>query len=326
MAVSFQKIKPIPNWTGDEVAPFSKQEYEARIDALKQRAADQGVDYVVVYADKLHFGDIDFFIGLQIKWEEALLIVSTDGDRNTLILGNECYPSYPESSPVRDRFQKILCPSMSLPGQVRFFDSPGVQKLDQALKTAGLAPGRKVGLIGWKYLEEDEFPENRFAHFVPEVFVRTISEVVGSDSIPNLTRIMIDPERGLRSLNDAHQIAFLENCSTTVSNALASLIQGLKIGMSEAEAASLWKYRGERLSADPVVIFGEERIQIGFPTASESSLLRRGDRVFSGIGYDGAFVTREGRALRFGERGQINREIEEIYIPYFQALKVWYET
>ncbi len=323
---SLKKIAPIPHWAGEEIAPFSKREYKARLDALKQRAAEQGVDYVVVYADKLHFGDIDFFTGLQIKWEEALLVLSTEGDKNSLILGNECFPSYPESSPVRDHFQKILCPSMSLPGQVRFFDSASVFKLDEALKAAGLARGTKVGLIGWKYLEKDEFPENTFAHFVPEVFVRTISAVLGTDRIPNLTRIMIDPEQGLRARNDAHQIAYLESCCSTVSNALAAMIQGLKIGMSEAEAASLWKYRGQRLSADPVVIFGQERIEIGFPTASEDSFLRQGDRVFTGIGYDGAFVTREGRALRFTEHQKINREIEEIYIPYFQALKVWYET
>ncbi|MEE8590478.1 MAG: hypothetical protein V3T35_04060, partial [Spirochaetia bacterium] len=63
---SLKKIAPIPHWAGEEIAPFSKREYKARLDALKQRAAEQGVDYVVVYADKLHFGDIDFFTGLQI--------------------------------------------------------------------------------------------------------------------------------------------------------------------------------------------------------------------------------------------------------------------
>ncbi len=137
---------------------------------------------------------------------------------------------------------------------------------------------------------------------------------------------MVDPEQGLRARHDAHQIAWLENVAAKVSNALASMIQGLEIGMSEAEAAFLWEYRGERQSADPVVMFGQTRIDIGFPTASGHAFLKAGDRVFTGIGYDGAFVTREGRALVFGERNRIKKEIDEIYIPYFKALKTWYET
>ena len=72
--------------------------------------------------------------------------------------------------------------------------------------------------------------------------MRTISAVVGTDRIPNLTRVMIDPEQGLRVRNDAHQIACLESCGSTVSNALADLIQGLKIGMSEAEADRIARF------------------------------------------------------------------------------------
>jgi hypothetical protein len=326
MGISYEKIKPIPRWAGKEVNPFTREEYKRRIDALKKRAVDAGVDVIVLYADKLHFGDIDYFTGLQIKWEEALFVVSAEGNKDTLILGNECFPSYPESSPVRGEFKKILCPSMSLPGMLRFFDSKEVLKLSEALKEAGLAPGKKTGLVGWKCIEKEEFPEEVVSHYVPHVFVRTIADVIGTDKIPNLSHIMIDPEEGLRVRNDAHMIAHFEMAASKVSNALVSLIEGLKIGMSEADAASLWKYRGERLSADPVVMFGQQRIDIGFPTASENVYLEKGQRVFSGIGYDGAFVTREGRALEYSESQRIKKELEEIYIPYFRALKVWYET
>jgi Xaa-Pro aminopeptidase len=326
MQVELRKIAPIPRWEGREVPPFTPEEYGQRFEALRSRAAREGVERIVVYGDKLHFGDIDFFTGLQIKWEEALLVVGPERGSSTLLLGNEMYGGYPESSPARAEFRTVHCPSLSLPGQVRHFDAPGVCTLAQGLRKAGLTPGVRVGLIGWKSRAIGEFSEGSSAHFVPEVFVRAIAEATGCENIPNLSGIMIDPENGLRARNDAHSIAWMEGACSRVSNALASLIEGLVPGMSEADAAGLWRYRGERLSADPVVLFGQKRIDIGFATASPGVWLRKGDRVFTGIGYDGAFATREGRALAYRDMGALKGALEKIYFPYFAALKAWYET
>jgi hypothetical protein len=326
MELVLKKISPIPRWAGAEVPPFMREEYAERFAALRAHAAGEAVEYVVVYGDKLHFGDIDFFTGLQIKWEEALLVVGPKPGSSSLILGNEMYAGYPDSSPARGEFQTIHCPTLSLPGQVRHFDGAGVLTLAQALRKAGLARGTRVGLIGWKNGTPGEFAEDSSDHYVPEAFVASIREATGSDRIPNLTGIMIDPENGLRTANDAHQIAWLEHACTKASNALARMIEGLRIGMSETDAAALWGYRGERLSADAVVLFVQKRIDIGFATASEKARLKRGDRVFTGIGYDGAFATREGRALAYKDRGMLKGALERVYFPYFAALKRWYET
>lgn len=89
MEVELRKVVPIPRWEGREVPPFTPEEYGQRFDALRSRAAREGVERIVVYGDKLHFGDIDFFTGLQIKWEEALLVVGPERGSSTLLLGNE---------------------------------------------------------------------------------------------------------------------------------------------------------------------------------------------------------------------------------------------
>jgi hypothetical protein len=324
MGIGLRKVPPIPRWHGTEAPPFTREEYGARFDALRARAASVGVEHVVVYGDKLHFGDIDFFTGLQIKWEEALLVVGPRPGSSSLILGNEMFAGYPDSSPARAEFRTIRCPTLSLPGQVRHFDEPGVLTLARALAEAGLKRGTRAGLIGWKQPEPGEEPAA--GHYVPEAFVRAIAEATGAETVPDLTHLMIHPERGLRAVNDAHQIAWLEHACARSSNALAALIEGLSPGMSEADASALWGYRGERLCADPVVLFGQKRIDAGFVTASERVRLRKGDRVFAGIGYDGAFATREGRALGWADRGRLKGALEEIYFPYFAALKEWYQT
>jgi len=326
MELVLKKVSPIPRWAAAEVSAFTKEEYAERFAALRARAAAADVEYVAVYGDKLHFGDIDFFTGLQIKWEEGLLVAGPKPGSSSLILGNEMHAGYPDSLPARGEFRVIHCPSLSLPGQVRHFDGVGVLTLAEALRKAGIARGTRVGLIGWKYGTPGEFAGGTPNHFVPEAFVAALCEAVGSDRIPNLTDIMIDPEKGLRTANDAHQIAWLEHACTKASNALARMIEGLRVGMSEADAAALWAYRGERLSADPVVLFGQKRIEAGFVTASEKTRLKAGDRVFAGIGYDGAFSTREGRALTFSGRGTLKGALEKVYFPYFSAMKQWYET
>jgi hypothetical protein len=324
MEIRLRKVPPIPRWAGREPSPFTPAEYAARFESLREQAAAAGVEHVVIYGDKLHFGDIDFFTGLQIKWEEALLVVGPRRGSSTLILGNEMSAGYAESSPAREEFHTIRCPTLSLPGQVRHFDEPGVFTLARALGQAGLTRGARAGIIGWKQPTGEEQPEG--GHYVPEVFVRAIVEATGVEGVPDLTHVMIHPEKGLRTRNDAHQIAWLEHASASASNALSALIEGLSLGMSEADASALWGYRGGRLSADPVVLFGQKRIDIGFATASEAVRLRKRDRVFAGIGYDGAFATREGRALARKDRALLSGALEEIYFPYFAALREWYQA
>ncbi len=59
--------------------------YAARADAAYKRA---GCDWLVVYADREHFGNIAFLTGFEPRFEEALLLLGPNGKR-VLLTGNE---------------------------------------------------------------------------------------------------------------------------------------------------------------------------------------------------------------------------------------------
>src|SRR5450756_1651833 len=60
--------------------------YEARAAKAFARA---GVDWLVVYADREHLGNIMFLSGFEPRFEEAFLLLGANG-RRVLIAGNEC--------------------------------------------------------------------------------------------------------------------------------------------------------------------------------------------------------------------------------------------
>lgn len=71
---------------------FSKEDFEARISALRSHMKGDGIDFVVLYADREHFANMFFFTGYDPRFEEALLIIAADENRiPTLVLGNEGY-------------------------------------------------------------------------------------------------------------------------------------------------------------------------------------------------------------------------------------------
>src|ERR1700712_4332861 len=59
--------------------------YEARVRAAYQSA---GTDWLAVYADREHFGNMAFLTGFEPRFEEAFLLLGP-GDSRILITGNE---------------------------------------------------------------------------------------------------------------------------------------------------------------------------------------------------------------------------------------------
>ena len=64
---------------------ISAATYDARANDAYRRA---GVDWLVVYADREHFGNMMFLSGFEPRFEEAFLLLGANG-RRLLITGNE---------------------------------------------------------------------------------------------------------------------------------------------------------------------------------------------------------------------------------------------
>ena len=266
MEVELRKVSPIPRWEGREVRPFTAKEYGRRFAALRCGPRAKGVECVVVYGDKLHFGDIDFFTGLQIKWEEALLVVGPEQGSSTLLLGNEMYRRLSGVLPLRGgSFARCTARASASPARFAISVAPGSAPSRRACERRGLP--RRSGRA--HRMEIGSSPTSSRKALLPISCPRCSCGRSQRPRTPSASRIspwiMIDPENGLRTINDAHRIAWMEGACSRVSNALASLIEGLAPGMSEADAPGRWRYRGERLSADPVVLFGRSGSTSGSP-------------------------------------------------------------
>ena len=89
-------------------------------DTLRQRKAkvlanmrQQGLDTLIIYADKEHGGNFEYLTGFIPRFEEALLVVHRDGEA-VLVLGNE---NLKLASYARLENRVIHAPWFSLPNQ-----------------------------------------------------------------------------------------------------------------------------------------------------------------------------------------------------------------
>src|SRR5580704_10151123 len=216
--------------------PIPAATYEARCRAAYAAAE---CDWLVVYGDREHFGNIAFLSGFDPRFEEALLLLGP-GDRRVLLTGNEC-----ESYAVLAGLPKLtvlLGQSLSLMAQ----DRSRHPRLADRLKDAGLRPGDTIGLVGWKYLEPEEDDDAAAAYYVPAAHVEMLRRIVGKEgSLRDATRVLMHPETGLRARLDADQIAAFEWAATRCSLAVRRIVSGVKEGDSELEAAARMGYAGD---------------------------------------------------------------------------------
>ena len=199
---------------------LDKSIYEARIARLRQRMTQHGLEALVIFGDREHVANISWASGYDPRFEEALLVI-TPNHKPTLFAGNEGYP-YAETA--NGSFERVLWQPLSLMGQPRDKNRP----LPELLREAGLKPGMKIGLSGWKGYETEDgvFDPDWFE--TPYYLVQTLKAF---GSLTNAALLFMNPEGGLRVINEADQIACFEYASTKTSSAIRRFILGVRPGM-----------------------------------------------------------------------------------------------
>ena len=285
--------------------------YAARADRLH---AGAGADWVVVYADREHFGNMAFLTGFEPRFEEALLLLGPGGKR-VLLTGNES-ESYAPLAQLRG-LTVLVAQSLSLMGQDRSVHP----RLADRLHDAGLAKGDSVALVGWKYLEAYEAEGIDAAFFVPQVIVSLLRQVIGTGgALSDATALMMHPETGQRSVVDVDQIAAFEWAAAKCSTKLWNVVSQVQDGDSEFGAMARLVYEGDPINVHTMFASasaGETVIGLRSPT---SRRMKRGDGVTTALGLWGALSSRAG----------LFDDSNDVFLghakTYFSALITWYET
>jgi Xaa-Pro aminopeptidase len=293
--------------------------YEARIDSLLRRMSAAGLDAVVVYGDREHYGNLVYLTGYDPRFEEALFVVSDGGGRH-LLIGNEG-EGYVGISPLE--VQTHLFQSLSLVDQDRS-QSPALETI---LAECGLRKGTRIGLVGWKYFVEGEVPDPAATTDLPSFMVDAIRGLAGErGAVLNATELFIGARDGLRTHNEAVQIAAFEATQSWASAGMWRAIGAIRAGATEHEVASHYGYRGQPLNYHPIVTSGERtKVALASPAARSLSV---GDPMFLAFGGWGANTVRAGFVasgpsdLPPEQRDYVDRVVQ----PYFGAFATWYES
>ncbi len=304
------KLRPV-EWptftTADDRFEVSSAEYDRRcIDAY----ARSGTDWLVVYGDREHWGNIGFLTGFDPRFEEAVLLIGPGGVR-ALVVGNE---GLIHSAVMQIPLDVVLCQSFSLMGQPR----TKAPNLVNVLRDVGMTPGGTASIVGWKYLEPEEVDGQSRPAFVPALIVDSIARATGT--VPgDATTVLMNPVDGLRSRVSAAQIASWEYAAVHAARAVFDVIDATRPGVTEHEAVQAMMYQGSPLSTH--VMFASGKGHLNGLSSPSSKRVEAGDAVTTAIGFWGGLTCRAGIVSDTSDSF-----LENVAFPYFQAIVAWYST
>ena len=300
------------NGTPDLPPALGLQDCQARMQALRDGAAAQGYDVIVVYADREHAANLHWLTGFDPRFEEAVLVV-TPGDA-LLLAGNECL-AYTAVSPLVQAGEVRVghCASLSLPSQPR-----GGRRLIDWLADM-LALDDQVGTVGWKWFGADEVDDPATALDIPAFLADPLRRLAAR--VENATDLMMHPAHGLRSRVDAAEIARLEFANHMASAALKRMVFALREGMTDFQAYEAARVGGLPLGCHPTFAMGDAPGLCG-PSGQHLTL---GQPVAFNICHWGANICRAGWLARSAGDlpGAAQDYVEAFVEPYVTAMSEW---
>ena len=310
----------LPDFGEPDLEPsVPKEVYAARVETALARAKTAGLDALVVYGDREHMANVTYLTGYDPRFEETLLIL-IPGAVPALLVGNEGW-GYTEIAP--GTFERVLFQSFSLLDQPRGACPP----LDTILRERGLTEGQRIGTVGWKCFDETDGGLDANALEIPSYIADLLRAIAGpTGGVTNVTGMFMSSKDGLRTINEVEQLAVFEHAATFASQAVRNLVFGLRVGMTEFEAARLMGMTGMPLSTHTMLSTGE-RAFYGLPSPS-SRKIALGDPLSTAHSAWGALTARAGFVVHESDElpEAARAYVPDLVAPYFSAAAAWYET
>lgn len=294
-------------------------------DTLRQRKAkvlanmrQQGLDTLIIYADKEHGGNFEYLTGFIPRFEEALLVVHRDGEA-VLVLGNENL----EAGKLRAAGKS--CDSRPVVFAAQSTDGTP-QNAGSAVSGGGRCGGKRVGLAGWK-LFTGAVDDRARMFDLPAFIVDAIREAAGPQaSITNATGIFIDPASGARITNNANELAHYEYGANLASTAILTALNAIAPGKTEKQIGALLAAEGQANSVVMIAATGDRFA--GANLYPSDKAIQRGDKFSLTTSFKGGLSSRA--AYVVADESELAPEVADyldvVAKPYFNAVVNWLEN
>lgn len=245
---------------------LGKADYELRVDALKKRMSEKGIDYVMIYGDREHFSTVCYFSAYDCRFEETILIFDRDGSASILV-GNE---GISQTLQIPYPFRLYLYQNFSLLGQPR----DQQEMLSVILKKIGFQGDSRIGVVGYKYFEKPYIPTDPSRTFdIPMYIMEELYRVCPPQNVTNFTSEIMGFPDGIRmQLRTAREIAWIECAGNRTAAVVQRMIKCVKPGLSEREVASASRPGMEPVPVYPMINFGERKVSIGVTSPTDRVL------------------------------------------------------
>ncbi|MDX6039290.1 M24 family metallopeptidase [Scandinavium lactucae] len=315
--VSLKTMPQPPCWTDIPSVTLTDATLAERKARLLDRMHQQGIDTLIVYADKEHGGNFEYLTGFIPRFEEALLVLHLDGEAG-LVLGNENLKLAPHA---RLKNRVLHAPWFSLPNQP--MDNP--QSLPEILQTAGITGGKTLGLAGWK-LFTGANDNTRQMFDIPSFIVDAIRDAAPGAELRNATGVFISPASGARVINNANELAHYEYGANLASTAILRALNAVAPGKTEKQIASLLAADGQPNNVVMIAATGERFADANLYPGDKTVQL--GDKFSLTTSYKGGLSSRGAYVVESAAQlpDAVSDYLEVVAIPYFRAVVAWLEN
>ena len=180
--------------------------------------------------------------------------------------------------------------------------------------------------MGWKYFGtfEARRPDTWFE--TPSFIIDTLRRIVGEQGrVVNANALLMDSTSGLRAVNEIEQIAQFEFGAVAASEAIKSLFNAIRPGMTEFAAVQSMGLGVLPHSCHTMLSTGARLSGLESPT---SKVIERGDPLTTAVGYWGGLSSRIGWLVedQWELPPEVSDYVERLAMPYFACAAEWYET